>query len=388
MVVVSMLLPLGGAALAATWSVQAPGGGPADLSPSGPYLTSIQAALGKANPGDIIELAVGEYFEDIHSVQDATPSQPITIRGSRGSVIRGSGHSSRIIQINHDYHHLVGFTVDGLVGKPDAKDSYRDKLVYVHGRRPYRGVEGTLIDGLELRNAGGECLRLRYFVTHSEIRNSRFIGCGVHDFKFPPGGKNGEAIYLGTSSTQWADGKNPTDGPDRTTDNWVHHNAFQTWGNECVDIKEGAERNLVEHNLCEQQLDPQSGGFDSRGDNNVFRYNTVRNNRGAAFRLGGHVIAGHAYGVDNQVYGNIIGLNDGGGVKIMVHPQERICGNQFQHAATPRVVGKRMQELRPDQPCTANTVDQASFAASQGAPSVPLEQRALSINSNDGSLEP
>ena len=372
-----MLLPLSDVARAATWSVQAPSTPPVPNTLSEPYLTSIQAALEKADPGDIIELAVGEYFEDIHSVRDATRSQPITIRGSRGSVIRGSGRSSRIIQINHDHHHLAGFTVDGLVGKPDEKSSYRDKLVYVHGRRPYRGVDGTLIDSLELRNAGGECLRLRYFVTHSEIRNSRFIGCGIHDFKFPSGGKNGEAIYLGTSSTQWADGKNPTDGPDRTTGNWIHHNTFQTWGNECVDIKEGAERNLVEHNVCEQQLDPESGGFDSRGDNNVFRYNTVRNNRGAAFRLGGHVVAGHAYGVGNQVYGNIIGLNDGGGVKIMVNPQEKICDNQFQHTKTRRAAGKRAQDIRPDQPCVAGTTNRESYTARMGA---LAEQRALSID--------
>lgn len=360
--VVAISLPLCDAALATTWWVRAPGadyrdtGGAVSRS-SEPYLISIQAALERAKPGDTIELGVGHYFEDLRSVREATQREPITIRGSRDSVIRGSGQSSRIIQINHDYHHLVGFTVDGLVGKPNEKNSYRDKLIYVQGRRPHRGVEGTLIDSLELRNAGGECLRLRYFVTHSEIRNSRFIGCGVHDFKFPPGGKNGEAIYLGTSSTQWADGKNPTDGPDHSRDNWIHHNTFQTWGNECVDIKEGAERNLVEHNLCEQQLDPESGGFDSRGDNNVFRYNTVRNNRGAAFRLGGHVVVGHAYGVGNQVYGNIIGLNDGGGVKIMVNPQEKICGNQFQDAATKRVVGKRAQDVRPEQPCVVRAND-------------------------------
>lgn len=344
-------LLLANVAQAATWYVR-----PLDQAPNNltrQYQPGIQAALAKAEPGDTIELAAGEYFEDIQTLRHATKEKPITIQGVRASVLRGSGKLARIVEINHDHHRLVGFTVDGLVGDPAKKASYRDKLVYVHGREPHRGVAGTLIDSMELRNAGGECLRLRYFVTHSEIRNSHIVGCGVYDFRFSGGGKNGEGIYLGTSSTQWADGKNPTDGPDRSRDNWIHHNVFQTWGNECVDVKEGAERNLIEHNVCERQLDRKSAGFDSRGDNNVFRYNIVQNNQGAAFRFGGHSVAGHAYGVGNHAYGNVIGLNQGGGVKILVAPQGKICGNNFQDPEVKPVVGTQTRDINPARPCPA-----------------------------------
>jgi len=340
----------GGVTHAAIWRVS-PARDPAVSDRSASPPNSIQAALDRAAPGDVIELAPGDYFEDIHSVRHGTQAEPITLRGVRASVIRGDGRSSRVIQINHDFHRLVGFTVDGLAAGAGRKAGYRDKLIYVQGREPDRGVAGTLIDALELRNAGGECLRLRYYVTRSEIRNSRFVNCGVHDFRFAAGGKNGEGIYLGTSSTQWADGKNPTDGPDRSRDNWIHHNVFVTRGNECVDIKEGAERNLIEHNLCERQLDPESAGFDSRGDYNVFRYNVVRNNEGAAFRFGGHEVQGRVYGIGNQAYDNVIGSNRGGGVKIVVTPQGMVCGNRFEDPGTRQMIGAKAAGTDPSKPC-------------------------------------
>ena len=62
---------------------------------------------------------------------------------------------------------------------------------------------------------------------------------------------------------------------------------FDTQGNECVDIKEGATANVVEHNDCTGQKDPESAGFDSRGSGNVFRFNASYANLGAGVRLGG-----------------------------------------------------------------------------------------------------
>jgi len=369
---------------AATWYVYPPGAD--SMSRHAGMGTSIQAALEQAGPGDTIELAAGEYFEDIHSVRDGEKTRPITIHGSHASIIHGSGRRAHIVDINHDHHHLIGFTVDGLVGDPKLKESYRDKLIYVHGRKPYRGVEGILIDDMELLHAGGECLRLRYFVRDSEVRHSHFFQCGTHDFMFPSDAKNGEAIYIGTSSTQWADGKNPTADADRSTDNWIHDNEFQTWGNECVDIKEGSEHNLVEHNICERQLDPESAGFDARGDNNIFRYNTVRNNQGTAFRLGGHTVDDRLYGVGNQVYGNIIGYNARGVVKVMALPQGSICDNQIQEPGIRLVLGKRSDNIQPGAPCPdiRSSLDQGLPA--NAAMQAPLDD--AEHKSNHGAHQP
>lgn len=42
-------------------------------------------------------------------------------------------------------------------------------------------------------------------------------------------------------------------------------------GNECVDVKEGSTMNVIEYNDCAEQLDAESGCYDSRGNGNVFR---------------------------------------------------------------------------------------------------------------------
>ena len=58
---------------------------------------------------------------------------------------------------------------------------------------------------------------------------------------------------------------------DICTGNVVRGNTISTYGNECVDIKEGSTQNLVEENTCSDQLDEESGCYDSRGDNNTIR---------------------------------------------------------------------------------------------------------------------
>lgn len=102
-------------------------------------------------------------------------------------------------------------------------------------------------------------------MTNSEITDNTISNCGVYDYVFDEGGKNGEGIYIGTSSNQW------TNGPDGTNDNIVSGNTITTNGNECVDIKEGATGNIIEYNECSNQLDEDSGCYDSRGSGNIFR---------------------------------------------------------------------------------------------------------------------
>lgn len=59
-------------------------------------------------------------------------------------------------------------------------------------------------------------------------------------------------------------------------------------------------------------------GLDSRGSGNIIRFNTIENNLGAGVRLGGHQIDDYTYGVDNEVYGNLMSKNDYAGLKAMV----------------------------------------------------------------------
>lgn len=289
-------------------------------------VSTLQHALELAQPGDVIHLAAGEYYQDVVSVRNGNANAPITITGPKDAIIRGGGNG-RIFEINHDYLTLDGFTINGLHGDPANPNGYRDKLLYVHGQQLRRGVIGLRVLNMTLANAGGECIRLRYFVQNSEIANSTIRNCGVHDFLFNAGGKNGEGIYIGTSSTQWNDGKNPTADPDETNNNWIHHNLIVTQGNECVEVKEGATGNIIEHNDCSGQQDPNSGGFGLRGSGNILRYNRSYGNIGAGVRLGGHEVGGILYGQNNDVYSNEIFGNQAGGIKFQVDNQGTVCGN-------------------------------------------------------------
>lgn len=53
--------------------------------------------------------------------------------------------------------------------------------------------------------------------------------------------------------------------------NLISGNKIDTHGNECVEVKEGSSGNIIEYNVCSNQLDVESGCFCSRGDANTFR---------------------------------------------------------------------------------------------------------------------
>jgi len=308
---------------------------------------TIQAAVGSARPGDIIELAPGRYLQNVRSVRNGSPGQPIIIRGPADAVLSGAG-ASRIFEINHDYIELHGFTIDGKVGDGSSMDSYRDKLLYVIGGKPGDGVTGLRVIGMKFLNAGGECLRLRYFAQKNEVADSEFRNCGAYDFRFNDGGKNGEGVYIGTAPEQLGGQGAPDKRVDHSNDNWVHDNVFDTQGNECVDIKEGSSGNIVERNRCTGQLDPESGGFDSRGNGNVFRQNVVFDNIGAGVRLGGDTASD---GIENQVYGNTFRNNKQGALKIQRAPQAKICENVLENNGKRPVTGDYYKGLDPSVSC-------------------------------------
>lgn len=312
---------------------------------------TLQHALDLVQPGDTIHLLPGDYFENVVSQVDGRVDAPITIMGPVDAVLHGAGAASAAFYLTHSYYTLTGFTMDGLYGDPTQKEGYTQKLLYVQGEGIKQGVTGLRVLTMHFQNAGGECLRLRYFAQKNEIAYSTFTTCGLLDFAFAEGGKNGEAIYIGTSSTQWDDEKNPTADPDESSANWVHHNVIDTQGNECVEIKEGASANLIEYNTCTGQLDPDSGGIGARGDRNLIRYNVLFGNVGAGVRLGGHAVDGVQYGVQNEVYGNRFLHNVAGGITIAVGPQGRICGNYLSSNLGKATLGDAGEAYQPTQPC-------------------------------------
>jgi hypothetical protein len=287
--------------------------------------SGLQDALNRAQPGDVIALAPGDYRGAVKSVRDGTKAKPISICGPKTAVLRGTEYDQRIFEINHDHLVLDGFTIDGQFGAdPADKNSYAGKLIYAIGTKKGDGPSDNRFLNMTFKNAGGECVRLRYFAERNEIANSVFRVCGLYDFKFDEGGKNGEAIYIGTAPEQQGMNGAPDAQKDGSDGNWVHDNDFVTKGNECVDIKENSSKNLVESNVCTGQRDKESGGFDSRGNRNTFRFNTSFKNKGAGIRFGGD---GKKEGILNVAYGNVIRDNGPYGIQMTRNPQRLICGN-------------------------------------------------------------
>lgn len=305
-------------------------------------LKSIQLALDSARAGDRIHLLPGQYWQDIRTTHGGAAGKPITLTGTEKSILKGAG-AGRIMEIRHSHITLSGFVIDG---KVSARE-YRKKLIYAKGIRRDTGITGLRVQNMILKNAGDECLRLKYFAHHNEVGNSRFENCGVNDFQLQRGKKNGEAIYIGTAPEQVLIDKNPTRDVDASDHNRIYRNHFNTNGNECVDIKEGSSFNIVEYNYCTGQKDPKSAGFDSRGNHNIFRHNTVVKNIGAGFRLGGDTPAD---GIKNTIYNNIIHSNAGGGIKLLAWPQDRICGNELTDNGKD-VVGKYRDRVKPASQC-------------------------------------
>ncbi|CAM9802332.1 unnamed protein product, partial [Ectocarpus fasciculatus] len=316
------------------------------ITPGG---TAFQDALDVVNPGDVIELGNGDYWEDLKTRTDGTANNPITIRGAGGTddrdnvILRGAGTSTRVLEIKHDYYIIEDFTVNGdAEDDPDrdsdsdsAEDMWRDQLIYAVGNREPTERDGgyvSAIDGLVIRNmaianAGGECVRLRDHVTYAEVYNNRITDCGIYDFREDGDGKNGEGVYVGTSSTQWDNDNNWDDVPDVCMGVIIRDNFIRTRGNEGIDVKEGTVDTLIEGNEVYMQYDPNAGGIESRGDRSIIRYNHIEDTDGAGVHLGGHTIDGIENGANNQVYGNTMVDCEHSAVKVMVEPQGQICGN-------------------------------------------------------------
>ncbi|MGW7413793.1 right-handed parallel beta-helix repeat-containing protein [Streptomyces sp. NPDC054863] len=338
------VLPSPSPVLATTYYVSPSGSDANSGTTSGSPLATVQRALDLAPTGAAVRLAPGTYRQDF-----VTRRAGVTVTGPATAVVKGAGNA-RIVQVQHDGTVLQGFTVDGLHGAADAVEGYRLKLVYVMSTTPGDGVSGLSMTGMTFKNAADECVRLRYLVTGADVSGNTITNCGVADFKFGGGGKNGEGIYLGTAPEQQGQNGAPDAAPDVSRGNRIHHNTIDTRGNECVDVKENSTANFVEHNNCTGQRDTSSGGLDARGSGNTFRYNTVHGNRGAGIRLGGDTATD---GTHTGIYGNTITGNGGGGIKFMRTPQGPVCNNTMSGNTGGDSVGTYGSDYAPTGACAS-----------------------------------
>lgn len=277
-------------------------------SQSKPYRT-ISYALSTVSPGMKILVLAGTYPEYLVTKISGKAGRPIVLEAQGLVVLTGDTMHGHIMDLRHDYYSITGFEFNG---QPNAQDS----LLWL------QEADNTLLGNNYFHHAQGECVRMKYQSTKNTVQRNRFEYCGLYDFGGGGTGKNGEGLYVGTAPEQL--NRNPTSVVDQSSNNLIRNNTFVTHGNECVDIKEGSEKNIVEFNDCTGQLDPNSGGFDARGSSNTFRYNKSYGNVGAGIRFGGDTASD---GINNEAYGNELTNNQNVALKVMRLPQGLICGN-------------------------------------------------------------
>ena len=101
------------------------------------------------------------------------------------------------------------------------------------------GANDCLLEGLTVRDIGGEGIRIENQSCNNTVRKCDFQRMGREGFNAPAGEKNGEGVYIGTppSSQQ----NQPPNVPDRCTGNIVEDCTFATGAAEAVDMKEDSE---------------------------------------------------------------------------------------------------------------------------------------------------
>ena len=299
---------------------------------SGTPLKSLQTAVNRAVPGSIIHLAPGTYTGDVVTKINGTELAPITIEGtdtglnlaSRGkTIVTGT---SRVFSINNSYYRLSGFTIDGepalkttvfpgaLASVKSFKDSIQSKvsdssLIFLGALDTVRGVHGVVIDDMVLVHAGGDCVRFANGAHNNTIERTTIAWCGL--LANPQSGvyayHNGEGVYLGTSPKS-TDRSMHAD--DNTSYNLIADNVINTFGSECLDVKENSHDNVFRNNTCDFNAEPlayQGSNIEIRGYRNTLAGNTIAGSMGyglklasdnAAYAQGGNVVSGNTFSGD------------------------------------------------------------------------------------------
>jgi hypothetical protein len=340
--------------------VVAPNGSPSASQVKAVNAMSIQAALDRARPGDVIQLRPGTYkpTKALQTKRHGQAHRPITIKGPESgldasqrnkAVVIASGH---VFNIDHSYYVLDGFTVNGqpdlefadIPTTPHELLAYKDKnqsrivdsrLIYIGNSG--RDVTGTVITNMFLTGAGGECIRMRNFTSDSKVTHSLIYRCGFVAKNKGYRYHNGEGVYIGTSPKSTDQPYHKNDG---SNNNLIQNNVIQTFAAECVDIKENAAGNIIDSNQCLYGLGPDTVNeaiLEVRGKRNQITNNTIQHSWGYGVKLwsdtaasgGGNIVAGNRF---SDINSDVVT------VKRQSQPTE-ICQNSYA-GGTPTVVGR------------------------------------------------
>lgn len=187
--------------------------------------SALTSALATARPGQTIVLAPGVYTGDFVATVSGTQAAPITLCGSRGSVLAGTsiqeGYTFYLNQAS--WWRLEGFTVQG-----GQKGVVAD------------GVSHDLLYGLYVHSTGDEAIHLRSFSSHNIVSHCviRHTGLLVQFY--------GEGIYVGSANSNWC--RYTGCKPDASNFNLLVDNNVAGTTAENIDIKEGTTGGTITGN--------------------------------------------------------------------------------------------------------------------------------------------
>ncbi|MBC7519094.1 MAG: right-handed parallel beta-helix repeat-containing protein [Microbacteriaceae bacterium] len=177
----------------------------------------LTAALGQAQPGDVITLADGRYVGSFSTTNAGTAAAPITLIGSRNAILTtGSTRKSYGFHVIDGYWNLSGFTI-----------STAQKGIVLDD------ADNSIIDGVEVSNIGQEGIHVRHNSSHVIVRNNFVHDTGQVSKGF------GEGIYLGSSKSNWDSVMGSSTIPDQSDYAIVQNNTITNTAAEGIDVKEG-----------------------------------------------------------------------------------------------------------------------------------------------------
>ena len=224
----------------------------------------IRAALADARPGDVIEVADGEYQFRPRLVASASgePSSPITLRGSRSAVLQTKNSSGDYgLHVTGDHWRIEGLTV-------------------AHGSKGIvlDGSVGTVIDGVEVFDIGAEAVHFRTCSSDGVLRNSYIHDTGRTHPQY------GEGVYVGSANSNWSDFECTDDDEgvpvgDNTERVLVEGNTFEDITAEGADLKEGTDSGTLRGNVFRRVgasgENSADSAVDAKGNNWVIEANTI-----------------------------------------------------------------------------------------------------------------
>ena len=243
-------------------------------SPAGPVpanagtvlstVAQIRDAVATASPGDVIQVADGEYQFKPRLVASAsgTVAAPITLTGSRQVMFRTKNASGDYgLSITGDYWRIQGITV-----------AHASKGIVLDGS------VGTVIENVEVFDVGDEAIHFRACSSDGVLRNSFIHDTGRNSPQY------GEGVYVGSANSNWpkyecTDAEEGLPQGDNTERVLVEDNVFEDVTAEGADLKEGTDSGILRRNVFRRTgtsgQNSADSAVDAKGNNWLIEDNSV-----------------------------------------------------------------------------------------------------------------